>query len=235
MKQEQWTQLLVGVVILGAIGYLGNLVINMKVTLGSVQTSVEELDNRVTRITEALPDMKVTLGSVQTSVEELDNRVTRIAEALPDLQVRVAWEEVNGEISGFVSLLEPQLKENGWVTTAAIYNSDSEELKIYSLAGNKPCKKCASYLVVGKLQEDAPRKSSFFKLTAYSNALKQPVTIPAKLDGKTSFVLRSVYPKQLDKFLGTLTDENPQKIAFGKIRNWAQLSKDLDRVADNLP
>ena len=69
----------------------------------------------------------------------------------------------------------------------------------------------------GKLMADSPYESSFSKLTAYSAALKQPVTIPEKLDGNTSFVLRSADADELDKFLATLTNENPKTVEFGEI------------------
>ena len=77
---------------------------------------------------------------------------------------------------------------------------------------------------------DSPYESSFSKLTAYSAALKQPVTIPEKLDGNTSFVLRSADADELDKFLATLTNENPKTVEFEEICSRADLSTNLEGV-----
>jgi len=204
MKQEQWIQILVGGVILVTLGFLGSQVF----------------------------DMKGTLSSVKTKVEETDGRVTRIADTLPDVKVRVAWEEVNHAISGFVVLSQPQLnKEKKWVTAAAVYSRDSEKMKIYSVALDDAHKRYVSYVVAGKLKSDAPYESSFSELATYSAALKQPVTIPSKLDANTSFVLRSADAEELSKFMATLTKEKPKTVDFGKIRNWAELSKDLESIA----
>lgn len=204
MKQEQWIQILVGAVILVTLGFLGS----------------------------QLFDMKATLSSVKTKVEETDGRVARIADTLPDVKVRVAWEEVNQAISGFVVLSQPRLnKDNKWVTAAAVYSRDSEKMKIYSVALDDAHKRYVSYVVAGKLKSDSPYESSFSELVTYSYALKEPVTIPSEIDANTSFVLRSADAEELSKFMATLTEEKPKTVDFGIIRNWAELSKDLESIS----
>jgi len=204
MNLKAWIQILVGIVILGTLGFLAVNVF----------------------------DMRGILSSVKTKVEETDRRITRVARALPDVKVRVAWEEVNDAISGFVVLSKPQInKDQKWVTSVAVYSRDSEKLKIYSVARDDAHKKYISYVVAGKLRSDAPHEISFAELATFSAALKQPVTIPVKLDPNTSFVLRSTDTEKLSKFMATLTKEKPKTVEVGKIRNWAELSKVLDNIA----
>ncbi len=204
MKQEHWIQIIVGIVILGTIGFLGT----------------------------QLFDMKGTLAAVKTKMDDTDGRLTRIADTLPDVKVRVAWEETNHAISGFVTLSQPRLgKDKKWVTTAAVYSRDSEKLKIYSIALDEAHKKYASYVIAGKLKSEAPYESSFSELAGHSAVMKHAVFIPPQIDPSTSFVLRSTATDDLEKFVGTLTKERPKTVELGKIRSWAELSKDLERIA----
>lgn len=62
MKSEHWMQIIVGGIILTAIGFLGSNLFDMKGILSSVKTKVDATDSRVTRIAETLPEVKARVG-----------------------------------------------------------------------------------------------------------------------------------------------------------------------------
>ncbi|MCD6255766.1 MAG: hypothetical protein J7J44_05785 [Deltaproteobacteria bacterium] len=204
MKVEHWMQILVGVVILSALGFYGA----------------------------QLFDIKGTLSSVKTQVEAIDNRVSRIADTLPEVKARVAWEEVNFAIAGFVTVSKPKKLKNKWITTVSVYKRDSENMVIYRILSDKVSRNYASYIIAGKLKAEHPYESSFSELAAHSATLQQAVMIPKRLNASTSFVLRSDETEDLSKFISTLTKEDPKTVKLGKIRNWKELSKMLDKIVE---
>lgn len=203
MKLEHWMQLLVGVVILGSIAFLSN----------------------------HLFEMKGTLSSVETKVDEYGSRVNRIAETLPEVKARVAWEEVNHAITGFIAVSKPiEGIGSKWVTTAALYDRDSEELSTYSIALDQNHKDFTSYMIAGKLKAEAPYESSFTELVMHSQSLKEPVMIPAELNPNTSFVIRSLDTKELGTYLRTISTDKASTRQIGRIKNWKELSTRLDEI-----
>ena len=178
-------------------------------------------------------DMKGILSSVKTQVEATESRVSRIAETLPEVKARVAWEEINHAIDGFVTVSNP-MPTNGenWITTASVYDRDNSELKVYSVTLDKAHKNYASYVIAGKLKAENPHDSSFSELVRYSSNLEHVVMIPDSINPNTSFVFRSANPSDMTKFIGTLTKEDPKTVKVGKIRNWKELTEKLDAVAN---
>jgi|GEM_PF-4403029 len=203
MKSEHWMQIIVGGIILTSIGFLGVNVF----------------------------DMKGVLSSVKTKVDATDNRVARIADTLPEVKVRVAWEEINHAIEGFVAVSNPE-KQNDkkWATTAAVYSRDSGKISTYTVTLDKAHKNYASYVIAGKLKAESPYDSSFLELLAYSEELKQPVMLPASIDANTSFVFRSADANEMDKFIRSLSESDPKIKKVGRIRNWKELTEKLETV-----
>ncbi|MBL1259308.1 MAG: hypothetical protein COB33_002105 [Thiotrichaceae bacterium] len=205
MKIEIWVPIIVGGIILVPLGFLG---INVF-------------------------DMKGTLSSVETKVNSTDNRVSRIADALPGVKARVAWEEFNHAIEGFIVVSKPKrLKSKRWLTTAAVYNRDSNDLKVYSVSLDSAHRNYASYVIAGKLKSENPYESSFTELSNYSDAIQQPVILPGSINQDTSFVLRSADALEMRKFIRTLSDSEPKTKKIKKIRNWKELVANIDELME---
>src|SRR5438309_4304759 len=98
MKLEQWMQLVFSTVILGAIGFLGI----------------------------HLFDMKGTLSSVSVKLDTTDQRLARIADTLPEIRARIAWEEINHPLAGFVAATIPKETAKGkWKSDVKLYDAES--------------------------------------------------------------------------------------------------------------
>jgi len=203
MKPEHWIPLVVGGIILAPIAFLGANVF----------------------------DMKGILSSVKTKVDATDIRVTRIPDVLPEVKARVAREEINHAIEGFVAVSNPEEQSNKkWVTTAAVYNRNTLELRIYTVALDIAHKDYMSYVIAGKLRTEKPYDSSFSELVAYSHASNQGVVLPMSLNQNASFVFRSSYAEDMSKFIGSLSEEEPRSVTLRDIRNWHELTENIDLV-----
>jgi len=201
MKSEHWLQILIGIVILGAIGFL--------------------LKNQF--------ELKGTLSSVSTQVEATDNRVARIANTLPEVRVRVAWEEVNSPLAGFVAASIPQKGENGkWTTDVMLYDANSQQLNSFCASFNENQKDSLGYTVAGKVRTENPYDPSFYELARYSSKLKESVTIPVNINSTASFVLRKADIGEYTIYLKKLTGKDPKVENIGKIKNWKELADKLE-------
>lgn len=126
MSLEKIIELIFGTIILGVVGFIG------------VQ----------------LFDMKGTLSSVSAKVESTDSRVSRIAETLPEVKARVAWEEVNEPLKGFVLKIKNDAENNKSGQTETIwktYNAESEILKTYKIALSDRHKEHVINVIAGKI------------------------------------------------------------------------------------
>ena len=100
MKKAFWVEILVGGIILVALGYLVPTVVQMSGTLGRVDAN-------------------------QTSTAE---RVNRIAAALPDVGVRVAREEVFRAFQAAVlSTIPTQAADGNWQTTVTVLDTQASK------------------------------------------------------------------------------------------------------------
>ncbi|QEA38710.1 hypothetical protein FGL86_06215 [Pistricoccus aurantiacus] len=203
MKNETWIQLIIGGIILVPLGFLGSNVF----------------------------DMNKTLSSMTAQVSNTDNRVNRIVEVLPEVKARVAWEETNHAIEGFLVVTNPTEKEPGeWVTTAAVYNRDSSELSVFPIKLDKAHMNYASFVVAGKLKSENPHEASFSELSKYSAELRDVVLIPNNVNLDTSFVFRSSDAEEMSKFLETISGSKPEKTEIKRIRNWKELVEGFEAV-----
>lgn len=203
MKNETWIQIIIGGIILVPLGFLGSSVF----------------------------DMNKTLSSMTTQVSNTDNRVNRIVEVLPEVKARVAWEETNHAIEGFLVVTNPMEQDSGeWITTAAIYNRDNSELSVFPIKLDKTHRNYASYVVAGKLKSENPHDASFSELSEYSAELKDVVLIPNNVNLDTSFVFRSSDAEEMSKFLETISGTKPEKSKINRIRNWKELVQEFEAV-----
>jgi hypothetical protein len=203
MKIEHWMQLLFGGVILSTLGFLG---VN-------------------------LFDMKGTLSSVSVKVDTTDQRLTRIADTLPEVKARIAWEEVNNPLSGFVAASIPtETGKDKWTTYVKLYDSRSGKLLTYSLTQNKNHKDFLAYVVAGKVRETNAYAPSFAEMAIYSNKEKLPISIPASINAHTSFVLRNEDISSYSTYLKDVTGKDPNVKDLGQLRNWEDIAAKLDDI-----
>ena len=180
MKLEHWMQLLFGVVILGAIGFLSN--------------------NQY--------DIKGILSGVATKLEATDNRISRIANTLPDIKVRVASEEVNNPMTGFViASVQKKMSDQKLVTRVVLYDAIKRTMDSFYLESEVDKIDHTAYLLSGKIKREDPFAISFSDLARYSIDIKEPVTIPPTIDTDTSFVLRDTDIEPIRYFLTSISME----------------------------
>lgn len=200
MKIEHWLQMILGTAILGTLGFFGV----------------------------SLFDIKGTLGSVESKVDTNAGRVNRIAEALPEMKVRLAWEEVNFPIKGFVTTSMPQkLDNNEWLTKVAVYDHANTEMKVFSMQLDANHKNLVGYAVTGKLRSEYPYDASFEELAEHSASLKEAVAMPEYIDAKTSFIIRTGSAGDYEAFLANYAKEEPESVEFGEVGTWRELSGKL--------
>lgn len=200
MKIEYWLQMILGTAILGTLGFFG---VN-------------------------LFDIKGTLGSVETKVDTNAVRVNRIAEILPEMKVRVAWEEINFPIKGFITTSMPQkLDNNEWLTRVAVYDHANNEMKVFSMQLDENHKNLVGYAVAGKLRSEYPYDASFEELAEHSASLKEAVTIPEHIDATTSFIIRTGSASEYEAFLANYAKEEPESVEFAEVGSWKELSGKL--------
>jgi hypothetical protein len=202
MKLEHSVQLLLGVVILGTLGWLSTNLFEMKGVMSSVDT-------------------KVTMN---------EERLSRISSVLPEVQAKVAWEEVNYSIKGFIASTEPKLEGNNqWKSYINLYSADDQILKTYTLNFDESQKALYKHVVAGKLVSDGGYNPSFQTLSAHSSEMRNAVLFPASIDPKTSFVLRESKTSDIESFLNDVAGE-PEKTKIVKVRNWNEITEKLGEI-----
>ena len=200
MKAETLMELLVGVVILGAIGWL------------TVQVF----------------DMKGTLGSVDSKVTATSDRVERIAAILPDLRIKVAMEEVGKPVQGAVVVTEPVKDASGkWVAAVHVFDTVAGQRQTYVVNLKGPNDKGVAYLVGGFTSLHAKGAISFRDLERLSSDIGKPAPAPDYVLSESSFALRKAsfgYSNDLTKALGV----SPRTTSLSsKLATWDTLSAEL--------
>ena len=202
MKLEHWVQLLLGVVILGTLGWLST----------------------------NLFEMKGVMSSVNTKVSSNEERLSRISSVLPDVQAQVAWEEVNSSIYGFIASTEPKLRENNqWESYVNLYDTEDQVLKTYTLNFEEKDKALYEHAIAGKLVAEGGYNPSFQALTAHSTEIRKPVIVPASIDPKMSFVLRDSKTSKIESFLNQVAGE-PLETKIVKVRSWNEITEKFEEI-----
>lgn len=195
MTIEQKIELLFGTVILAVLGYLAS--------------------NQF--------DMKGTLSTVSTKVESTDQRVSRIADTLPDIKARIAWEEINYPLAGFVAATVPvETKGNKWITSVNVYDAKTGSLKSWEIKLDKNHKDYAAFVLAGIVRSNNPYNTSFAELAHFSGKEKTPVSIPAFINAHTSFIIRTGGIDEYAMYLQQMTSENPTVKALGPVKKLAR-------------
>jgi len=204
MQLEHWLQLLFGTVILGTLAFFGT----------------------------HLFDMRGALSGIVTKLDSTDQRLTRIAKTLPEVQARIAWEEINNSLAGFIATTVPKkTEENKWVSSVKLYDATTGELRTFSLTLPKNHKDFLAYVVAGKVRETNAYAPSFSELAVYSAKERELLSIPEILNSSTSFVLRKVDIDQYSKYLKEVTGQEPQLRMVGHLQNWKEVSAKLGDIS----
>lgn len=207
MKKDIWIQLIIGAIILVPLGFLGKSVF----------------------------EMNSTLSSVSTKVTSTNDRVNRIADVLPEVKIRIALEEINNPLEGFVVVTNPVEQSPGtWVSKAAVYNSLNSELSIHSLKSNEQDIEISSYAIAGRLKAENPYDTSFNELKSYSTSLNQAVYIPNNLNLDTSFILRTANADELNSFIEALSESEAKTTKIVDIKNWKELIEHIELINDKM-
>ena len=190
-----------------------------------------ELHSEIKDQNKVLTDIKETLSAVSMSASSSDERIGRIAAAVPDLKAKVAWEEVNFPLSGFVVATVPQrTDDNKWISSVKLYETETGKLQTYSLTLDENRKDFLAFVVAGKVRTGNTYAPSFAELAIQSNNEKAPVFIPASFNAQTSFVLRNADISEYSTFLKNITGQDPEVRKLGKLRNWKEVSQKLEEV-----
>lgn len=177
--------------------------------------------------------MRADLSSVMAKADSTDERVERIAGVLPNIQARVAWEETNGPISGFVATSFPRkISEEVWGVSVNLYDAKSGELKTYTLTSKEDRKDTLGLLVAGKVTTTNSLASSFAEMEAYSGSEGTVEEIPERLDARTSFILRKVNIKDYSDYLEKISNGEPETKEIGVLANWKEVSKNFDSIPE---
>jgi len=201
MKTEHWIETVVGLIILGGLGYLIPKVVDLSGTLGRVDAN-------------------------QTSTAE---RVNRIAAALPDVGVRVASEEVSRPIQTAVLSTKPsQAADGSWYVTVTVLDTQSSKKWTLPVQIESRDDRKLMHALLGAGAEAERAFSSLSRLQEYSRLAHEDSSIPPYVDVKTSFVLYSTNGEEfVTKFANTVvsgTQETPFDI---KVEDYATLVKAL--------
>lgn len=203
MKLEHWMQLLFGTVIIGGLAFL----------------SVN------------LFDMKGILSSVSTKVEDTDKRLGRIADTLPEVKARIAWEEINTPISGFIATTLPQETDtNKWRSSVKVYDARTKQLLSYSVTLSNNDKYSLAYSIAGRVRAENEYGPTFAELVEYSKREREPVAIPNTVLTSTSFVLRKSDVEKYSEFLRDFTGKEPTIQNIGHVGNWKEVSVKLTEL-----
>ena len=174
-------------------------------------------------------DMKGNLSTVSAKLESTDNRISRIAEVLPEVKARVAWEEVNEPLRGFV--LSTHVNGGRYSAHFKTYNADTSLLKTYTVALSETHKEHLTNVVAGKIRTVDRYAPTFTELAYHSAENKEPVTFPANLNSDASYVIRNTNVEKIDDYLQKISKKKPKVSQIAKVANWKDLSLALDGLA----
>jgi hypothetical protein len=200
MKAEHWLQILVGVVILGTLGFLSTNVY----------------------------DMRGLLSGMTEKMEQTERRVTRIADVLPDVRAKVAWEEVQAPLSGFLAVSTPvEQHPDEWTSTIHLYHARTGALQAFQITRSEQEKDLPRYLVAGRIRTEGFLDPTFHELVGFANSEQIAMTLPANLDSQASFVIRSHNMETFEEFLREVSDGEPETKEIPRLRNWLEVAREL--------
>lgn len=196
MTKDNWVQILVGTIILGTLAFVAVKIVDITGTLGSVEAKVTSTSERVDRIAQVLPDVGVRIAQEE------------IARPLKTIVVASTPYQVNGGRYVRTLTVVDATAQVKWTTPIALASRDDREL-------------------VGALAwagADMDREfSSFSEMQRYSRAARSSTELPAYLDARASFVLRSVAADEYIEQMNRLGLHPRRAMIHAAIESWPTL------------
>lgn len=162
MKAEKWLEIIVCVVIIGLLGWL------LKLTV----------------------DMKYSLGKLEGTTSSTSERVDRIVAVMPNMMIRVAHEETKKPFKAALITTKPIERSPGnWISVVHFMDPEKIERSTFEIPLDGPDDKELKNLITGIAFRLDEYSLSFNKLKNFSLEIGEPVTFPMEIDDKTSFLL----------------------------------------------
>ncbi|WP_447745681.1 hypothetical protein [Pseudomonas nicosulfuronedens] len=175
--------------------------------------------------------MNGTLSTVSTKVENTEQRVDKLADALPGIQARVASEALKRPIAGFIATANPvKVGENAWTTDISLYDAKSGELKTYTFATDERMKDAINFAVSGKVKTANPSAYSFAEMAEFSNEQGTAIDLPGTLNGQASFLIKDKNLKSYEEYLKGMSKNAPQTKDIGQMANWQDVEHNLKNL-----
>jgi len=191
--------LLVGIVVLGGLGYLA--------------VKVSDIDGSV--------------RSVDTKIGNAEKRLDRIADALPLIQTRIAMEEVQKPIRTALIMTTPIQDAKGqWKVNVHVLDSAKSERTTYAVSLANQSDRRPIYQLVGASAEAEPTAPTVRDLASWSSEIKNPKSLPSFVDVKGSIVFRHTSAGDVIK-LYQLGAEVERRKLTSTIYDWNQLAEAL--------
>jgi hypothetical protein len=212
MKAQYWSELIVGTIILGTLGFLAFKVIDTSEKVGTVDGKI---------------------GTVDTKVTFTSQRVDRIANALPDMRVNIAQEEIKRPIKTAVISTKPiETAEGKWHVIVNVVDAESSTkwtflVDLASKDDRKPL-----YTLIGSAADAEPSFVSVAQLEKFVAVSKSEAAVPHYIDAQASFVMHDTDAKEyLNKILW-LSQTAKKSNVQGLTNDWTKLAATLDENAD---
>ena len=195
MSADKGIEILVGVVILGALGW---------------------------SLTQQYEDHAI-LQNVDTRVANTHERVNRIADALPDMNVRLAFEEVHRPLqSAIVATRAVEDSAGQWTMRFHIVDSENSKLSTFVCSLDGMDDQGPIWSVMGLAYDVEPQMRSASSLTRWSAEINEPYTMPAYIEPEVTLCFLDTSASVLEEKLGWLQLASVDDLASGPL-DWKQL------------
>lgn len=200
METSRWLEVIVGSIILAALGFYGTELFKMEAGIATLDTK-------------------------EGTVAE---RVEKIAQVLPDIRVRVAQEEVSKPIQVAVVTTKPVEIHGDWLSAIHVFDPSANQRFTYVVKVDGPNDSRVQEIVGGSVYETDSNAVSLMQVAHWSEDIQHPAEVPSYVAETSSFLASgtpTVYMGKLSS-LGvapTSYQMNPD------VSSWPKLSAELTK------
>jgi hypothetical protein len=170
--------------------------------------------------------MNGTLHAVDTKVANVDQRVDRIAQALPDLRVRVAKEELGRLISSALIATRPyKSAQGGWLRLVHLIDPETSQATTYEVRLADDLDRKPIHTLQGIAEDAEQHRTSLYDLTAWSAEFTDDATVPAFVDLKGSLVFHDTSAHVLRERIDWIGPMVKTTSLPKPIKDWKDLSE----------